>query len=106
MGLLSLALDQFLHVGDALSQDLLEDAGVLELLGDLCDDAVGKFLLLALLHLTFVADPRVEDGLGLGGQESLLLQLECLSFEMGGFLKSWVHVRESNQNRHLTGTSG
>jgi hypothetical protein len=71
--LLSLALDQLLDVGNALGQDLLQDLGVLELFGDLCDDAVGEFFLLSLLDLAFVADPRVKHSLRLGGQERLLL---------------------------------
>lgn len=71
--LLSFACDQPLDVGDALGQDLLQDLGVLELFGDLCDDAIGEFFLLALLDLAFVADPGVEHGLRLRGQEGLLL---------------------------------
>lgn len=76
-----------LDVGNALLEDLLERLGVLELLLDLGDDALGKFLLLALLDLALVADPRVEDGLGLGGQGGLLLELVGLRLELGGLLQ-------------------
>lgn len=77
---------QSFHVGHTLLKNLLQDLGVLELLGDLCDDGVGQFLLLALLDLTFVADPGVQDILSLGGQSGLLLEFKSLGLESGGFL--------------------
>jgi hypothetical protein len=83
--LLSLG-DDAVDVGNGLVEDLLEDPGVLELLVNLGDDGVGKLLLLAGLDLTLVADPRVEDGLGLVGKVCLLLELVGLSLELGGFL--------------------
>ena len=75
-----------LNLGDALLQDLLQVLWVLELLLDLCDEGLGKLLLLALLYLGLVADPGVEDGLGLGGELDALLELEGLGLELGGFL--------------------
>ena len=75
-----------LNVSNALLEDLVEDLGVLELLLDLGNDALGKLLLLALLDLALVADPGVKDGLGLGGEGSLLLHLVSLGLELGGLL--------------------
>jgi hypothetical protein len=80
-----------LNVGDALLQNLLKSLGVLELLLDLGNDGLSQLPLLALLDLALVTDPGVEDGLGLGGQGSLLLELESLSLELGGFLQSKFH---------------
>ena len=70
-----------LNVGNALLEDLLEGLGVLELLLDLGDDGGGELLLLALLDLALVADPGVEDGLGLGGDGRLLLEVKGLGLE-------------------------
>ena len=78
-----------LNVSNALLEDLVEDLGVLELLLDLGNDALGKLLLLADLDLALVADPGVKDGLGLGGESSLLLGLVGLGLELGGLL-FWV----------------
>jgi hypothetical protein len=75
-----------LNVRDALVKDLLEGLGVLELLLDLGDDGLGKLALLPLLDLALVADPGVEDRLGLGGNGGLLLELESLGLELGGLL--------------------
>lgn len=75
-----------LDVSNALLQDLLESLGVLKLLLDLGDDGSSQLLLLALLDLAFVADPRVENGLGLSGEGSLLLELKSLGLKLGGFL--------------------
>lgn len=75
-----------LNVGNALLEDLLEDLGVLELLLNLGDDRLSELLLLSLLDLALVSDPGVKDALGLGGQGGLLLELESLSLELGGFL--------------------
>ena len=46
-----------LNIPHALVEDLLEHLGVVELLLDLADDALGQLALLSLLHLTLVADP-------------------------------------------------
>jgi len=75
-----------LNVSDALLEDLLEGLGVLELLLDLGNDAGSELLLLALLDLGLVADPRVKDGLGLSGKSSLLLELVGLGLEAGSLL--------------------
>ena len=75
-----------LNISDALLQDLLQNLGVLELLLDLANDGISKLLLLALLNLALVADPRVQDLLGLGGQSSALLKLVGLGFQLGGLL--------------------
>jgi hypothetical protein len=75
-----------LNVGDALVKDLLEGLGVLELLLDLGDNGLGKLALLPLLDLALVADPGVEDRLGLVGDGGLLLKLESLGLKLGGLL--------------------
>jgi len=75
-----------LNISDALLQDLLQNLGVLELLLDLANDGIGKLLLLALLDLALVADPRVQNLLGLGGQSSALLELVSLSLQLGSLL--------------------
>jgi hypothetical protein len=83
---LCLVGDDPLNVGHALVEDLLKSLGVLKLLLDLGDDGLGKLLLLPLLDLALVADPRVENGLGLVSDGSLLLELESLGLELGGLL--------------------
>ena len=86
MGRLCLLSDDPLDVGHTLVENLLEGLGVLKLLLDLGDDVLGKLLLLPLLDLALVADPGVKDGLGLGGESSLLLGLVGLGLELGGLL--------------------
>jgi len=78
--------DDALDVGNGLVEDLLEGLGVLKLLLDLGDDALSKLALLPRLDLALVADPGVEDGLGLVGEVDLLLELVSLGLELGGFL--------------------
>jgi hypothetical protein len=53
---------------------------------DLGNDGLGKLTLLALLNLALVADPRVQDLLGLSGQSSALLELVGLSLKLGSLL--------------------
>src|SRR5690242_7347017 len=77
-----------LDISHALLEDLLQDLGALQLLLHLGDDALSELLLLALLDLALVADPRVKNGLGLGSQGGLLLELESLGLKLGGFLSS------------------
>lgn len=84
--------ERTLDISHALRQDLLQDLGVLQLLLDLGDDGISQLLLLTLLDLALVTDPGVQDGLGLGSQGGLLLQLVGLSLELRGFL------RERGQN--------
>jgi hypothetical protein len=84
-----------LNIGDALVEDLLEGLGVLKLLLDLGDDALGKLLLLPRLDLALVADPGVEDGLGLVGNGRLLLELKGLGLKLGGFLDKVSPCRPS-----------
>ena len=84
--LLALALNQSLHVRDALVQNLRQHLRVFELLGHLADDAFCEFPLLALLDLALVADPALEHGLGFSSQGGALFELEGLGFEAGGFL--------------------
>lgn len=81
-----LLLDDTLNVGDGLVENLLQDLGVFEFLVDLGDDALGQLALLALLDLSFVADPAVQHALRLGGEGGALLQLESLGFDLGGLL--------------------
>ena len=89
MSLVHLSLgDDALDIGNGLVEDLLEGLGVLELLADLGNDGVGELLLLAGLDGTLVADPGVEDGLGLVSEVDLLLELVSLGLELGGFLKA------------------
>ena len=78
-----------LDISDGLVEDGLEGLGALELLLDLGDDGLGELALLPLLDLALVADPRVEDVLGLVRDGGLLLELESLSLELGGLLQSW-----------------
>lgn len=92
VGHLLLGGDDLLNVGNALLEDLLEDLGVLELLLDLGDDRLSELLLLSLLDLALVSDPGVKDALSLGGQGGLLLELESLSLELGGFLGNLEQV--------------
>lgn len=88
-------MQRTLDVGDALLEDLLESLGALELLLHLGDDALRELLLLALLHLALVADPRVKDGLGLGGEGGLLLELEGLGLDLGSLLEGIVSTNVS-----------
>jgi hypothetical protein len=67
-----------LDISNTLLEDLLEDLRVLELLLDLGDNRLSELLLLSLLDLALVSDPRVKNGLGLGSQSSLLFKLESL----------------------------
>ena len=60
---------------------------------NLTDDGLGKLTLLTLLNLTFVANPRVKDLLGLGGEGSALLELVGLSLKLGGFLVDTYDIR-------------
>lgn len=84
-----------LNISNALLEDLVEGLGVLELLLDLGNDALGELLLLALLDLALVADPGVKDGLGLSREGSLLLHLVGLGLELGGLLY-WVLAKPSS----------
>jgi hypothetical protein len=90
-----------LNIGNALLKDLVEGLGVLKLLLDLGNDALGKLLLLALLDLALVADPGVKDGLGLSGESSLLLHLVSLGLELGGLL-FWMLAKPSFSLRLYT----
>lgn len=85
--------DDALDVGNGLVEDLLEGLGVLELLANLGNDGVGELLLLTGLDGTLVADPGVEDGLGLVGEVDLLLELVSLGLELGGFLSTACQYR-------------
>ena len=76
-----------LDISDGLVEDGLEGLGALELLLDLGDDGLGELALLPLLDLALVADPAVEDRLGLVRDGRLLLELEGLGLELGGLLR-------------------
>ena len=76
-----------LDISDGLVEDGLEGLGALELLLDLGDDGLGELALRPLLDLALVADPAVEDGLGLVRDGGLLLQLVGLGLELGGLLR-------------------
>lgn len=91
--------ERTLNICHTLSEDLLQDLGVLELLVDLGNDRLGQLPLLSLLDLALVADPGVQDSLGLSGQGSLLLQLVSLSLERGGFLE----FQPSEPGRYILG---
>jgi hypothetical protein len=78
--------ERTLNVRDALVKDLLEGLGVLKLLLDLGNNGLGKLALLPLLDLALVADPGVEDRLGLVGNGGLLLELESLGLKLGSLL--------------------
>jgi len=68
-----------LNIRHALLQNLVQHLGVLQLLLHLGNDSLGELLLLALLDLTLVANPRIQNVLGLGGQRRALFQLIGLS---------------------------
>jgi hypothetical protein len=70
-------------------ENLLENLRVLELLLNLGDDALSQFLLLSLLDLSLVANPRVEDSLGLCGKSSSLFELKSLGLKLSGFLAGY-----------------
>lgn len=79
-----------LNICHALGENLLQHLGILQLLLHLGDDALRQLLLLALLDLALVANPRVQNGLGLSSQGGFLLQLVGLGLELGGFLRGYV----------------
>ena len=81
------AVSLTLYVGDTLSEDLVENLGILKLLVDLGNDAVGQFSLLSGSQLTFVPHPRVKNRLDFGSQSRLLLQLVRLCLELSSFLR-------------------
>jgi hypothetical protein len=91
--------DDAVDVGNGLVEDLLEGLGVLELLVNLGDDGVGELLLLAGLDGTLVANPRVEDDLGLVGEVDLLLELVSLSLELSGFLIERVSICDNRDSK-------
>jgi len=88
-----------------LVEDLLENLGVLELLLDLGDDALGELALLPDFDLALVADPRVQNGLGLGSKSGLLLELESLSLKLCGFLGASSQPRIPGYSLHPTTTN-
>lgn len=86
--------ERTLDICHALSENLLQHLGVLQLLLHLGNNGLSKLLLLTLLDLALVADPGIQNGLGLSSQGSLLLQLVGLGLELGGFLKAYVRTHE------------
>lgn len=94
--------ERTLNIGDALVENLLESLGILKFLLNLGDDALGELTLLPLLDLTLVTDPGVKNGLGLVGDGRLLLELESLSLELGGFLDSVSAKRSSGCSPHIS----
>lgn len=92
-----------LNVNDALLENVLKGLWVLELLLDLGNDGLRKLLLLALLNLSLVTHPRVENALGLSGKGGGLLQLENLGLNLGSLLRrvSNLHRRQSIYKTHL-----
>ncbi len=91
-----------LNIGNGLLKDLLEGLWVLKLLLDLGNDALGKLLLLALLDLSLVTDPRVKDSLSLGGQSSALGDIESLSLKLGSLLGNLEEgLGDINDTTHL-----
>jgi hypothetical protein len=87
--LLGLGGNDLLNISNALLENLLKDLGVLELLLDLGDNGLSKLLLLALLNLSLVSDPRLKNSLGLSSQSSLLLKLESLRLKLGSLLQKY-----------------
>ncbi len=75
------------YVGNALVQDLLQGLGILQLLHDLADDALGQLSLLTLLDLSLVPDPRVQDLFGFRDQGRFLFELEGFGFQLCRFLR-------------------
>jgi hypothetical protein len=100
--LLGLGGNDLLNVSNTLLEDLLKDLGVLELLLDLGDNGLSKLLLLALLNLSLVSDPRLKNSLGLSSQSSLLLKLESLRLKLGSLLGNLEQVLgDLNNAAHL-----
>jgi hypothetical protein len=92
-----------LNICYALLENLLEHLGVLQLLLHLGDNIVGQLLLLTLLDLTLIADPRVQDRLSLSSQRSLLFKLVCLGLKLGSLLyfKNRVRLSRSGNSESL-----
>lgn len=76
-----------LDISNALLENLLEHLGVLKLLLDLGHDRLGQFVLLALLDLSLILNPRVKNLLGLVGHGDALLHLVGLGLQASGFLQ-------------------
>lgn len=95
--------ERTLNVSDALLENVLKGLGVLKLLLDLGNDGLRKLLLLALLDLSLVTHPRVEDVLGLSGKGGGLLKLENLGLDLGSLLRrvSNPHTQQSICIAHL-----
>lgn len=75
-----------LNLCNGAGKDVLLNLGVLKVSHDLVDDGADELGLLRLASLGFVADPRVEGGLDLGGDGSLLLESKGLVFKLGSLL--------------------
>ena len=75
-----------LDLGERGREDVLLRLVVAEALEDRVDDGLDELGLLALLGLLLEADPRVEDGLDLGGERDLLALDERLGLELRGLL--------------------
>lgn len=75
-----------LKVGNGTSNEVLLGLAVSERLEDVRLNSLDEVGLLGLSHGLLVSDPRVEDGLGLGGQGGLLSEGEVLGLESGGLL--------------------
>jgi hypothetical protein len=77
-----------LNVGNGLLQDLAQNPGVLQLLLDPGNQSIGQLLLLALLDLSLIPNPRVENRLGLMDELSALLQLVGFGLVLGSLLQN------------------
>ena len=75
-----------LNLGDGGREDVLLRLVAAEALEDGVNDGLDELGLLALLRLLLEADPRVEDGLDLGGERDLLALDERLGLELRGLL--------------------
>lgn len=75
-----------LKVGNGTSNEVLLGLAVSKRLEDVRLNSLDEVGLLGLSHGLLVSDPRVENGLGLGGQGGLLSKGEVLGLESGGLL--------------------
>ncbi len=96
-----------LNLGDGGCEDVLLRLLVAEALEDGVDDRLDELGLLALLRLLLEADPRVEDGLDLGGERDLLALDERLGLKLRGLLKVPNRMQVSGSPaRNRKGVSG
>jgi hypothetical protein len=76
-----------LNISNALLQYLLKNLGVLKLLLNLGDNALGELFLLADLDLSLISNPRIENCFSFRSKRRRLLKLVRFGFELSSFLE-------------------